>query len=271
MTDTINIDTIDRRRILRTTGALVAWVAANCCLTSPASAQPTPNHSFRIAQLPGDPVPLPADGYSVRQINGLWHDGVYYVYADVIGWDNPAHPASYGSSIGAYSSPDGRKWKYHGLVVSGGEKGTWDYGGVATQPGAVKFKDKFYVAYSGRAKKNGRGARYLGLAVSSSPLGPFTKIPSPKIPSPIFPAEGHAGKPPCYDDPCLVTHPDGDKLYLYYRHANWIDPTANTSGAENYSIRLRTTEDPEQGWSESTIVVAGEGGRPCRNRRCPVP
>ena len=86
MTDTYNTDQIDRRRILRTTGALVAWVAANCCLTSPASAQPTPNHSFRIAQLPGDPVPLPTDGFSVRQINGLWHDGTYYVYADVIGW-----------------------------------------------------------------------------------------------------------------------------------------------------------------------------------------
>ena len=52
-----------------------------------------------------------------------------------------------------------------------------------------------------------------------------------------------------------MTRPDGDKLYLYYRHANWIDPTANTAGAEDYSIRLRTTEDPEQGWSESKIVV----------------
>ena len=215
---------------------LAAWVVVSCCLTSPVRAQRTPNPSFRIAQLPGDPVPLPTDSSSVRQINGLWHDGSYYVYADVIGWDNPAHPASYGSSIGAYSSPDGRKWKYHGLVVRGGEKGTWDYGGAAT-PGAVRFKDKFYIAYSGRAKKNGRGARYPGLAVSESPLGPFTKIPGP-----IFAAEGHAGKPPCYDDPCLVTRPDGDKLYLYYRHANWIDPTANAGGAENYSIRLRIGE-----------------------------
>ncbi len=41
----------------------------------------------------------------------------------------------------------------------------------------------------------------------------------------------------------------------FYRYANWIDPTANISGAENYSIRLRTTEDPEQEWTESKVIL----------------
>ena len=205
-----------------------------------------PNPDFRIMRLPGDPVPLPTDGFSVRQINGLWHEGTYYVYADVIDWTNPYHPDSYSSSIGAYSSPDGVDWKYHGKILSPGAEGQWDHGGVAT-PGAVKFQDKFYVAYSGRELANGGGERFIGLAVAYTPLGPFAKMP------PIASKTGHPNCQPCFDDPQLVTRPGEDKIYLYYRYAR--RPEGSSTGGFDYSIRLQTTTDPEQGWSDPQTII----------------
>ena len=236
---------------------LFVWVAMGCCLPATVFAQITPNPNFRITQLPGDPVPLPTDGFSIRQINGLWHEGSYYVYADVIDWDNPKHPDSYGSSIGVYSSPDGVDWKYHGKILAPGAKGKWDYGGVAT-PGAAKFQGKFYVVYSGREFTSGLGERYLGLAVADTPLGPFKKMPKP-----IFPLVGYPDQPACFDDPQLVTRPGDDKLYLYYRYARWAQrewPDRSQAGAIDYSIRLRTTTDPKQGWSDPLILFTKQPG-----------
>jgi len=213
------------------------------CLSATALGQ---NPDFRITQLPGDAVPLPTDGFSVRQMNSLWHDGTYYVYADVIDWTNPKHPDSYGSSIGAYSSPDGVSWTYHGEILSGGKKGEWDRGGVAT-PGAAKFQDKFYLAYSGRQLANGSGERCIGLAVAGTPLGPFTKMP------PIASQTGYPNSQPCFDDPQLVTRPGDDKMYMYYRYAR--RPDGSSTGAYDYTIRLKMTTDPAHGWSDPRIIL----------------
>lgn len=96
-------------RVCLTVGLFAAvWVGMGSRQPATVFAQNAPNPDFRITQIPGDPVPLPTDGFSVRQMNGLWHEGSYYVYADIIDWTNPKHPASYGSSIGVYSSPEGR-------------------------------------------------------------------------------------------------------------------------------------------------------------------
>ena len=206
-----------------------------------------PDVDFQVSLLSDEAVPLPTDRFSVRQMNSLWHGGKYYVYADIIGWDNPKHPDSYGSSIGVYSSPDGRTWTYHGIVVAPGkEQGDWDFGGVAT-PGAIEHRGKFYIAYSARERKNGLGNRPLGLAVADKPLGPFRKMLDP-----IFPYTSNPQDAPCFDDPCLVKQPGSDRIHLYYRHARWRN---RTNVAYDYSIRLRTMADPEQGWSSSEIVL----------------
>ena len=213
------------------------------------AAKNKPNIDFRVKMLDADAeaVPLPTDGFSVRQMNSLWHDGKYYVYGDVIGWTNPKHPDSYGSTIGVFCSPDGRKWTYHGEVLKGGGQGKWDYGGVAT-PGICELGGKFYLAYSGRQNKDGTGERFLGLAVATEPLGPFRKLPKP-----IFPLEGYPNAQPCFDDPCMVTHPEEQKVYLYYRYAR--RPEGDIKAAGDYTIRLRTSTDPEQSWSEPKIVL----------------
>ena len=237
---------------------MVAWLALMATIgVQTEGAESQPNLDFRISQLPGEAVPLPTDGFSVRQVNSLWHEGKYYVYGDIIRWDNPEHPDSYGSSIGVFSSPDGRKWTYHGPVVTGGDKGAWDYGGTAT-PGVAEFQGKFYIAYSGREFRNGLGERYLGLAVADTPLGPFTKMPDP-----IFPLVGHPEQPACFDDPQLVTRPGGSKLLLYYRYARWGQREWKNGAdpyAVDYSVRLRTTTDPVKGWSDPRVLFTKQPG-----------
>ncbi|HJN15730.1 MAG TPA: exo-alpha-sialidase [Armatimonadota bacterium] len=215
---------------------------------SDAASKRDPITDLTIAMLDAQPVPLPTQEFSVRQVNALWHDGKHYIYADIIPWANPKHPDSYGSSIGAFSSPDGRQWSYHGEVVAAGSEGEWDYGGVAT-PGACTLGGRFYVAYSGREKKDGRGRRFLGLAVADTPLGPFRKAGPP-----IFPLDGHPQDTPCFDDPCLVVGPGG-KLHLYYRYARW---RGGTGGACDYTIRLRTSEDAGRTWPEPTVILRPE-------------
>ena len=212
-----------------------------CCQSGAAEGQDSvasakkPDIDFRVTMLDDDPEPLPTGKFSVRQVNSVWHDGKYYLYVDIVRWDNPNHPASYGSDIGVYSSPDGRQWRYHGLILTGGNKGQWDYGGVAT-PTACRFRGKFYVVYSGRAQKNYASERFLGLAVADKPLGPFRKLAEP-----IFRHEESPGAR--LDDPCLETRPGDDKLYLYYR------------GPGSKMICLRTSTDPEHEWSKDTVVV----------------
>ena len=130
--------------------------------------------------------------------------------------------------------------------------------GVVATPGAVKFKNKFYVAYSGRELANGLGERYLGLAVADNPLGPFTKTPDP-----IVSLTGFPDQPACFDDPQLVAPPGDAELFLYYRYARWIqreweDPSQ--AGAHDYSVRVRTTTDPAHGWSDSRIIIDTPSG-----------
>ena len=217
-----------------------------CLAQAAATARPGPDTDFRIAMDGGRPVPLPTDEFSVRQVNALRHAGKYYLYGDIIRWSNPKHPDSYGSSIGVFSSTDGRGWDYHGEVVSAGDEGQWDYGGVAT-PGVCELRGRFYVAYSGRQKRNGLGRRLLGLAAADGPLGPFHKAGAP-----IFPLEGHPQDDPCFDDPCLITRPGDDRMWLYYRHARWRNRTRE---AYDYTIRLRTSIDSGRTWSEPTVVL----------------
>lgn len=200
---------------------------------------------FRVMMVDDEPVPLPHDKFSVRQVNSVWHGGKYYLFGDIVQWNNPHHPASYGSNIGVYSSPDGRKWTYHGLVLTGGRKGQWDYGGVAT-PTACRFRGKFYVVYSGRAQKDGTSERFLGLAMAEEPLGPFRKLPDP-----IF-RDGCAEGKARFDDPCLVTRPGDNRLHLYYRH---LDLDQRVDGHSTYTTRLRTTTDPKHEWSKDTVVL----------------
>lgn len=77
---------------------------------------------------------LPVYGFCVRKPAAVFAENRYWIYADVIPWDNPYWPDTYDTSIHAFSSPDCREWEYHGEVVGHKEVGAWDYGGVVQVP-----------------------------------------------------------------------------------------------------------------------------------------
>ena len=89
----------------------------------------TPDVNFRISVLSKEPVPIPTERFSVRQNSAIWCDGYYYLYADVIPWDNPYHPDSYDTSIHLFKSANAENWEYHGEVIGKGKPGEWTANG----------------------------------------------------------------------------------------------------------------------------------------------
>jgi len=198
-----------------------------------------PNDAFEIRVADEAPVPFPVDRFSVRQMNAIHFAGRYYAYADVVPWDNPHHPNTYNTSIHAYSSDDGLRWRYEGEVLPKGEPGDWDAGGVAT-PGVCVSNGKILLAYSGRERQDGGGQRSIGLAGATEPLGPFTKRPKP-----ILTAHGHL------DDPLLLPWSGDDRrVLLYFRWA---------AGQHGYRSQLAESHDAGETWGKPTTVLHSHG------------
>ena len=110
---------------------------------------------------------LPTEKFCVRKPAAVFAKGQYWLYTDVVSWDNPHWPHTYDTSIHAFSSSDCQGWTYHGEVLRHRENGAWDFGGVAT-PGAVIFGGRIYLFYSGREKPEGSGWRQIGMAVADN-------------------------------------------------------------------------------------------------------
>lgn len=97
---------------------------------------------------PVNPVAEGADPFM------LLHDGTYYLYS--------TNAASEGYIV--YSSTDMQNWESHGLCLKK-EDVQGDFGFWA--PEVMYYKGKFYMVYTAE--------EHLGIAVSDSPLGPFTQ------------------------------------------------------------------------------------------------
>ncbi len=223
---------------LRLAAAGLAFAAA-CCARAPGADAVKPDRDFEIRVTDDPPVPFPVRRFSVRQTNAVYFRGRYYAYVDVVPWDNPYHPNSYDTTIHVYSSDDGLHWRYEREALSRGARGAWDAGGVAT-PGACVVGDQVWLAYSGRQFRYGGGHRYIGLAQSADPLGPFKRRGEP-----LLTADGHL------DDPQLVVDPrDACRVQLYYRLA---DPR------EGYLILCVETRDAGARWSAPRVILRCEG------------
>lgn len=181
------------------------------------------------------PTVLPMTAGSVRESSVIQVAGVWYMYADVVPWNNSHHPNTYDTGIHLFTSPDGTAWTHGGIVLKGTDT-AWDEGGTAT-PGAVWFGGQVWLFYSGRELRNGRGHRHIGLALATRPDGPFEKLATPVI----------AG-PGAKDDPCPVVSSDGAEVRLYYRRA-----------AGKYSIDLASAQQPAGPWLQHGAVVQAEG------------
>jgi len=225
----------------------------------------TRDTDFSISVIDRIAVPIPTDRFSVRKTSAVWFEGRYYLYADVIPWDNPHHPDSYDTAIHLFSSDDAEQWRHHGEVIGKDAAGEWTASGVAT-PGACVFDGKVCVAYSVRGNSDGSGHRFIGVSMADHPAGPFREVSSLRI-VPDDVDYAHTDPMLLLDDPCPVacnadrTGPGDERLDIFYRRSlnrNTRGPDHGT--ALEYDIRHRSASDSDGSWgSPHTVVTAHPG------------
>ncbi len=178
------------------------------------------------------------DGFCLRKASAIFVQDRYWVYADIVPWDNPHWPNTYDTSIGLFSSEDCSDWKYHGIVVKHKNQDfRYDFGGVTT-PDAIMFSGKIFLFYAGKENLDGGGKRHILCATSDSPDGIFIKHKKPI-------AESHADHIH-FDDPIAILSEDKKRIELYYRYAN--------HKAGFYEIMKVTSSDGEN-WSAPITVL----------------
>ncbi len=223
------------------------------------------NTSFKITVLDRNPIPIPYEKFSIRQNSAIWFDGYYWLYADVVPWDNPYHPDTYDTSIHLFKSKDAENWKYSGEIIGRYQAGQWTANGVAT-PGACVFDGRIYVSYCVRGARDGSGHCMIGLSAADYPTGPFRELTEHRVFESDF---DYSKDHPTLrmDDPYLVasnadgTGPGNERLYLYYRQSlnDFLNPV-NRGEALDYRICCRSLTKSEGKWSEPyTVLHAPEG------------
>jgi sucrose-6-phosphate hydrolase SacC (GH32 family) len=139
---------------------------------------------------------------------------LYYVWYWKVG-DNVRWATWYATS------PDGFTWTEKAEVLPPGKEGSWDDEGCFT-PGILIANNKYYLFYSGvnnpyRTKDLEKSKTRIGIAISDSPDGPWTKFSGNPIMVPstdITEFDSHR-----IDDASIVVR-DG-KFWLYYKGRQW--------------------------------------------------
>jgi len=151
----------------------------------------------------------PSDVIKVGDAYYLWYSKVT---DRAVPWNGPSE-SGYFADIWYATSPDGHQWKEKGQALGKGAPGTWDEHGVFTA-NILIFGGKYYLYYTG--VDNGFGLTtptHLGVAVSDSPDGPWTKFASNPVLGPSKdPAQFDSMR---VDDSDLIVR-DG-KVWLYYK------------------------------------------------------
>ncbi len=121
----------------------------------------------------------------------------------------------YDATVWYATSKDGREWNEQGMALGKGDAGTWEGASVFT-PNIMVAKGRYWLFYTGTSKEYKRGFcpdSKIGLAVSDSPNGPWTRIDA----NPILKNSDDESQFDSHlvDDACLVTR-EG-KYWLYYK------------------------------------------------------
>ncbi|NQT39890.1 MAG: sulfatase-like hydrolase/transferase, partial [Planctomycetes bacterium] len=121
--------------------------------------------------------------------------------------------SGYSADIYYASSADGKTWTEGGLAVGKGEKGDWDVHGVFT-PNILVADKKFYLFYTGVPSPFDENTKTaIGLAVSDSPDGPWTRSDvNPILIASDDPAEFDSMR---VDDAAFIAR--GGKYYFHYK------------------------------------------------------
>lgn len=124
----------------------------------------------------------------------------------------------YYGSVWYAVSPDGHNWTEQGEAIPTGSNTDWDGNGVFTTTTLIA-EGKYYLFYTAVPKPfdNDNGgpngtSTALGMAVSDSPDGPWTKFEGNPI---LRPSTGNAIDSHRVDDACLIVK--DSKYWLYYK------------------------------------------------------
>lgn len=121
----------------------------------------------------------------------------------------------YDATVWYATSPDGFDWTERGMALAKGAPGSWEGESVFT-PNILVAEGRYWLFYTGVSRKFTRPYNpdsKIGIAVSDSPDGPWTRLASnPALTNSADPAafDSHL-----IDDACLVVR-DG-KYWFYYK------------------------------------------------------
>jgi arabinan endo-1,5-alpha-L-arabinosidase len=153
----------------------------------------------------------------IRDPNILYHDNTYYMTGTTAG-----------DGFLAYSSPDLVHWTAEGYIYHRNASSTWALQDFWAPE--QKFKDgKFYLFFSGKTTTTNRST---GVAVATSPLGPYVDLMS----NPLTPPEWN-----CLDGH-LFMDDDGHDYFIYSHE--WVDFSSGVgefwiqSISTNYSVLI---------------------------------
>jgi Glycosyl hydrolases family 43 len=134
----------------------------------------------------------------------------------------------YNATIWYATSPDGHTWTEKAEALARGPKGSWDEQSVFT-PNILVAKNKYWLFYTAVPKPfTNKGNKVtksaIGIAVSSSPNGPWQKLQTnPALKASDNPDEFDSMR---VDDSCLIVQ-EG-RYWLYYKGRQWNNTPGNT-------------------------------------------
>jgi len=160
----------------------------------------------------------------------------------------------YDATVWFATSKDGRTWVEQGEALARGPKGGWDEQSVFT-PNILRAEDRYWLYYTGVPKPfSNKGEDItktaIGVAVSSSPDGPWKKLKSNPV---LLPSEDpNEFDSLRVDDACLVVREN--EIRLYYKGRQWDNTPRNTKmGVAIASI----PEGPYRKHPENPVISGG--------------
>jgi len=136
---------------------------------------------------------------------------LYYVW-----YTKGSISSGYDGTVWYATSKDGYNWEEKGMALAKGKEGTWEGASVFT-PNILVANNKYYLFYTGTSrpysKKPFNPDSKIGLAISSSPNGPWKRIKD----NPVITNSSNKDDFDSHliDDACLVIR-EG-KYWLYYK------------------------------------------------------
>lgn len=171
------------------------------------------NVIFKETTLKGDLAP--DSKYTRRDPSAVIEvDGKYYVwYSYSLTFDDTKIAPWDRNDLYYATSTDGITWDEQGIAVGRGEDGSFDARSVFTTEIFV-HDGRYYLVYQAAANKDGIYNRnVVGMSVSHSPDGPWTKLEEPVL-FPSYTRDLYFDNNAVHD-PCLVLYKN--RFHLYYK------------------------------------------------------